>query len=162
LIFSLISQSVVFAGGIIRKGQTFTAHEDVRWFSMTEARQLLNELSKKDALEAQVTLLKNREQRYEGEIYVLRQAEAARKDAVEACQQAIGIMKEAMAELKDVNKMYKDIVLVQQEALGKQAVQVQQAQRSRRRGNVVSFILGLAAPIGGAFALGRIGQFLKF
>ena len=138
------------------------ATEDVRYFTVPEARQLLTQVSKKEALEAQVTFMQNREARYEGEIYVLREADAARKGAFEASQDAVKIMKEVTVELKEVNRMYKEIVLTQQTIIGSQSGQIVKEKQSRRRNNIFTFIGGLLTPIAGAWALGRVAQSVRF
>jgi len=160
LVFTTFLQPV-FAGGLIRKGETFRATEDVQYFTMPEAKRILNDLSQKDALEAQVQFLKNREARYEGEIYVLRQAEESRRVAFEMTKDATAMVKEANAELRNVVAIYKDVVGTQQMVIDKQAEQISAGQKRRHRNNVVTFLAGILMPLAGAWAVGRIAEGIR-
>lgn len=160
LVFVTFVQPVI-AGGLIRKGQTFKATEDVRYFTMPEAKRLLDDLSKKDALEAQVAFLKNREAKYEGEIYVLRQAEEARHIAAESYKEAVFILKEATGELKQVSEAYKEVVLTQRSVVKTQAEQIETLQKRHRRNNIFTFLGGVLTTVAAGWAVGEVARGLK-
>lgn len=161
IIFSLLCQSLL-AGGLIRKGEHFVAKQDVRWFTVKESRQLLGQINKVERLEKQIAILKERENQYSNQIVMLKDANHSRKLAMDACNEAVVTLKSAMTEIKSVNQMYKDVVVVQQKIVEKQGGQITSIKKSRRRRTMLSYIAGFLTPLAGAYAVGQIGHVIKF
>lgn len=160
LIFSFVTSSVL-AGGFIKKGQTFIAKEDVRYFTYEESVRMLKEIENGKKLAEKVSSMEKIVANYEAQIAKHEAAAQLDKAAMANYKDSIGVLKESVQEARKATIMYKEIILVQNKSLKTASARANSNRRMRRWERNLSFVLGFIAPVAGAYAAGRVADLIK-
>jgi hypothetical protein len=169
ILLVLMVPQTVMAGELIRAGTTYVAKEDMRIFTIPEARKLLQSLAELDACKEQIAQYeaneKTRAELSANQQQQIKNCEGINRihaEANERMKEAFDVLRTAVQESKDAKSLYKDIIEVQNKTIKQQAEELGRKDRRNRWQRTASFVFGLLSPIAGAWGLGRIGNFIKF
>lgn len=163
--------TMLFAGGYIKKGETFVASEDVRYMNYDESvkafeerKELLRLRKEVAAFESVVADLQESIKKYEQAAEKDQQAIQDYKNSIAKNESAIEDYKRAIGELKTSNTknekqavIYQEVVTTQTQALKNALVSIGNVKRKNRFERKFYYFLGLATP----FIVGAAANNLK-
>jgi len=151
----------LFAGGYIKKGETFLAEEDVRYFTYTESVEQLRIAKQAKNLSEQVAILK--EIVADQEKTIEKHKQAAEKDqeaingykasleqgkaAIQDYKHAIEKLETSNKERKEVAVVYKEVITTQTEALRNSLKTIGKEKSKRRFERKFYYWVGVLTPI---------------
>ena len=163
MLFCYIS-TMLCASGYIKKGETFVATEDVRYYTYEEALEIYKDKKKNENLEnlkKQIAILK--EIVANDEIIIAKHKKAAELDAIaitkykaaiqkqESSNQdyelAIAKLKTTIAETKKSSVIYQEVVTTQTQALKNALMSIGHEKSKRRFERKFYYWLGVLTPI---------------
>jgi len=149
LVIFVITSAVGLAGGYIKKGQTFKAEEDVRYFTQPESVRLLEQLNELEALKKQIVIYQENERLYKEAI--------KEKDlSIESYKESITLLKMSIDQYKSIIDTLKLMSTEQAKTVVELNKALSDTRASSSRQKRVNFFTGFIAPIAGAWGLSRI------
>lgn len=111
---------VAHAGGIILKGETFKAKEDIRFFTLEECKALLKDLNEVDILRKEVSLRKEIEIKlleknadYEKVIKLQETAIVAYEKSIKSLELEVNSLRAAIQDCQESVRLLKDTIQIQ-------------------------------------------------
>jgi len=148
IFFTLISIASL-AGGYIKKGQTFKAEEDVRYFTQSESVRLLEQLNELEALKKKIVIYEENERIYKEAI--------KEKDlAIESFKESITVLKMSVEQYKSILETSKTVYSEQTKTIVELNKALSENRSASNRRSKTNFITGFLAPIAGAWGLSKI------
>ena len=153
--------STLFAVDFHRKGETYTFKQDMQCFTLDEAKKTLQDLKSVEAYKQKIAIMETLISDYDKQAASFRASIAMHEEASKQYKESIQALRDSTQEYKNAATIYKDVIGVQADALKFQTQQANRNTRTRRWERNISFLLGFAAPVMGAWSVGRIGNIIK-
>lgn len=143
----------LLAGGFIKKGETFVATEDVRYFTYQESLNLLKDLKAKEMLAKKNILLQDIVSNQEEQIKKYKLAATLDQKAIQDYRLAIASLEKSLSETKNASVVYQEVITTQTEALKNSLKVISREKGKRRFERNLSYVLGLITGgyVSGAF-----------